>query len=152
MRPIRNCAKAIIIRDGRLLTIKYSDEGGEYFALPGGGQLHGETLTETLHREVREELGLSVINHELRFIREYIGRLGESSWRDFGVHQIEFIYECEIEEDDEPDLGSNLDISQVDYAWVPIDRIEGYKFYPKKLIEYLGTPFPDEIEYWESVE
>lgn len=152
MRPIRNCAKAIIIRDGRLLTIKYSDEGGEYYALPGGGQLHGETLPEALHREVREELGLSVANQELRFIREYIGKLGESSWRDADVHQVEFIYECGIGVDDEPGPGSHQDLSQVNYAWLPIGDIENYTFYPKKLMEYLGKPFPEEIEYWGSVE
>ena len=30
MRPLRNCAKAIIIRDRKILTVKYADEGGEY--------------------------------------------------------------------------------------------------------------------------
>jgi ADP-ribose pyrophosphatase YjhB (NUDIX family) len=69
MRPIRNCAKAIIVRDGSILAVKYADEGGEYFALPGGGQLHGETLPEALARECHEELGVSVRNQGLRFIR-----------------------------------------------------------------------------------
>ena len=152
MRPIRNCAKAIIIRDDRLLTIKYSDEGGEYYALPGGGQLHGETLPDALHREVREEVGLSVTNQELRFIREYIGKLGESSWRDAEVHQVEFLFESDILDDEEPGGGSHHDLSQVDFAWLPVNQIEGYRFYPKKLMEYLGKPFPEEIEYWGSVE
>ena len=37
MKLLRSCAKAIIIRDERILSIKYADEGGEYYALPGGG-------------------------------------------------------------------------------------------------------------------
>jgi hypothetical protein len=95
---------------------------------------------------------VSVLNQQLRFIREYIGKLGESSWRDADVHQIEFIYECEIRDEDEPDQGSHKDHSQVDFEWLPIDQIGEHQFYPKKLIGYLGKTFPQEIEYWGGVE
>ena len=37
---IRNSAKALIIRNGEMLVVKYADQGGEYYALPGGGQHH----------------------------------------------------------------------------------------------------------------
>ena len=37
MRLIRNCAKAIIIRDGKVLIIKYADEGGEFLPSPEEG-------------------------------------------------------------------------------------------------------------------
>lgn len=152
MRPLRNCAKAIIIRDQHILAIKYADEGGEYYALPGGGQLHGETLPDALVRECREELGVSVRNLGLRFIREYIGKDGESSWRDADVHQVEFIYECELEAGEEPKGGSHRDCSQVDVAWIPIASISSFRFYPKHLIEYLDQPLLNRIEYWGSVE
>ena len=152
MKNIRNCAKAVIIREQRILTVMYSDEGGDYYALPGGGQLHGETLTEALIRECQEELGVSVKNKSLKFIREYIGKDGDSSWRDAHVHQLEFIFECELGTGEEPRGGFHKDHSQVDIVWLPIGSISDYHFYPKKLIEYLGKPFPDQIEYWGSVE
>ena len=152
MRPIRNCAKAIIVRHGRILTVQYSDEGGEYYALPGGGQLHGETLPATLLRECREELGITVVNLGLRFIREYVGKEGDSHWRDADVHQVEFLYECALEPDQEPDMGRHHDHSQVDIAWLPIRDLWRYRFYPKALVKYLGSPFPGRIEYWGSVE
>ena len=150
MRPVRNCAKAIIIRGGHILSVKYSDEGGEYYALPGGGQLHGETLPKALLRECREELGITVKNLGLRFIREYIGKDQESTWRDAEIHQVEFIYECEL--DGEPKTGSHRDHGQVGIAWLPIDAITEVHFYPKTLIRYLGRPLPRQIEYWGSVE
>jgi 8-oxo-dGTP pyrophosphatase MutT (NUDIX family) len=152
MNLIRNCAKAIIVRDARILAVKYVDEGGEYYALPGGGQLHGETLPEALLRECREELGISVRNHGLKFIREYIGKYGEASWRDADVHQVEFMYECEIVGNDDPRGGTHRDHSQVDIAWLPIDVITNYRFYPKKLMVYLDKPLPSEIEYWGNAE
>ena len=152
MRPIRNCAKAIIIRDGQILSVKYSDEGGEYYALPGGGQLHGETLPEALVRECREELGISVKNLGLRFIREYIGKDQESSWRDADIHQVEFLYECVLEPGKEPRMGVHGDYNQVDIAWLPIPTISQYRFFPKILIKYLGSTLPDTIEYWGNVE
>ena len=152
MRPLRNCAKAIIIRDHKLLTVKYADEGGEYYALPGGGQLHGETLPETLVRECYEELGVTVKNCGLKFIREYIGKDGDSSWRDADVHQVEFLYECELQADAEPQGGAHWDHSQVDLVWLPIDSIAAYRLYPKSLIPYLKDPLPDRIEYWGNVE
>lgn len=152
MRPLRNCAKAIIIRDRHILAIKYADEGGEYYALPGGGQFHEETLPDTLVRECREELGVSVRNLGLRFIREYIGKDGESSWRDADVHQVEFIYECALDAGEEPEGGSHRDHTQVDVAWIPIATIPSCRFYPKHLIAYLGRPLPNQIEYWGSVE
>ena len=152
MRPLRNCAKAIIIRERKILTVKYADEGGAYYALPGGGQLHGETLPETLVRECYEELGVTVRNRGLRFIREYIGKDGDSSWRDADVHQVEFLYECELATDVEPKGGTHGDHSQVDLAWLPIDSIAAFRFYPKSLIAYLKDPLPDKIEYWGSVE
>jgi len=149
---IRNCAKAIIIRDRHILTVKYADAGGEYYALPGGGQQHGETLPEALLRECREELGVTVENRGLRFIREYIGKYGESSWRDSGVHQVEYLFECELHPGEEPHGGSHPDHSQVDLVWLPIGGISAFCFYPSTLKQYLDHPFPDRIEYWGTVD
>jgi len=152
MSQIRNCAKAILIQDSKILAVKYADEGGEYYALPGGKQLHGETLPQALIRECMEELGISARNLGLKFIREYIGKHGESSWRDANVHQVEFMYECEIVGGDDPRGGIHQDHAQVDIAWLPIDSLADYRFYPKKLIGYLQGPLPLKVEYWGNAE
>lgn len=148
MSNIRNCAKAIIIRDGSILAIKYADAQRDCFALPGGAQLHGETLNETLIRECREELGVTVINQALRFIRECIFNVTDSTQTEVELHQVEFIFECSIEGNAEPGMGKHRDYSQVDVAWLPLDQLHTDIFYPKKLIEYLDEHLPEVIEYW----
>ncbi len=40
----RVSAKAVIVRDDQLIVIVKRDAGGEYYALPGGGQEDFETL------------------------------------------------------------------------------------------------------------
>jgi 8-oxo-dGTP pyrophosphatase MutT (NUDIX family) len=149
---IRTCAKAIIIEGDRILCVKYIDEGGDYYALPGGAQLHGETLSQTLLRECLEELGVAVVNLGLRFVREYIGSQGDSAWRDAAVHQVEFLFECGLPPDQQPGLGPSPDYSQVGVVWVSIAEIPRVRFYPKSLVPYLGRPFPDAVEYWGAVD
>ena len=58
-RTVRNAVRAIILSGGNLVLIK-SDRFGEY-KFPGGGAKPGETHSETLIRETREETGLTVI-------------------------------------------------------------------------------------------
>ncbi|AKU19072.1 hypothetical protein VV02_18255 [Luteipulveratus mongoliensis] len=51
-------AGAAVMRDGRLLLTRRSDNG--LWCLPGGGVEAGERWSETAVREVREETGLEV--------------------------------------------------------------------------------------------
>ena len=56
MEPIRNSAKAIIIREEHLLAITHMDDESPWFTLPRGGQDHSETLAKALERECQEEI------------------------------------------------------------------------------------------------
>lgn len=59
MQP-RLRVSALVSREGRLLLCRHEKpERGEYWLLPGGGVEPGETLVQALHRELREELGIS---------------------------------------------------------------------------------------------
>ncbi|HEY2325848.1 MAG TPA: NUDIX hydrolase [Gaiellaceae bacterium] len=49
---------AILRWQGRILLCRQEKPGKEYWLLPGGGVEEGETLTEALRRELREELGI----------------------------------------------------------------------------------------------
>ncbi|MFP4173447.1 MAG: NUDIX domain-containing protein, partial [Candidatus Hydrogenedentota bacterium] len=51
---------AIAVRDGAILLVRHEKHGERYWLLPGGGVDFGETLTEALAREVREETGLAI--------------------------------------------------------------------------------------------
>lgn len=62
-RPLGVAAKAVVVRDGRILVLQRSagsshDPG--LWELPGGKMEYGEVLTEALAREVTEETGVSV--------------------------------------------------------------------------------------------
>lgn len=74
MKPIRNSAKAVIIQDNKVLLTKNQDRDGYFYLFPGGGQEHGEELSEALRRECIEEIGCAVIVDHLLHVREYIGK------------------------------------------------------------------------------
>jgi len=96
-RNIRNCSRAIIINENKyamLFSNKYKD-----YCFPGGGNESGETLEETLIREVREETGLIIIPQS---IVEY-GMTTEIR-KDVFVDNIiyekrDYYYICEVEKE-----------------------------------------------------
>ncbi len=65
-------ATGIAVRDGRLLMVasRYSNHREPLWNLPGGRQLPGELLTETVVREVLEETGLHADAQEVAYISE----------------------------------------------------------------------------------
>ena len=61
---VRNSARSIIIRDGKVAmvhSLKY-----DYYKFPGGGIEQGENPVEAMIRETREEAGLVVIPETVR--------------------------------------------------------------------------------------
>jgi ADP-ribose pyrophosphatase YjhB (NUDIX family) len=134
-RPLRNSAKALIIRDGRVLCTRNRDLLGDFFLLPGGGQNHGETLRDAVVRECREETGATVEVGHLYFVREYISANHELAEYDDSIHQIEFMFACQLLE--EPEAGSSHDAMQTGVEWLPVAELEKYRFYPGALIEPL---------------
>lgn len=133
MKPIRNSAKAIIISDGHLLAIRNFDEDGEWYLLPGGGQNPGENLIDALMRECWEEIGANVRVHDLRLVREYIGRNHEHAETEGDAHQVEFMFECEIEAGYTPRNGPAADTYQIGVDWLPIAQLGQYRLYPQEL-------------------
>lgn len=49
-RKIRNSAKALIIKDGKMLVSKINDNGDVFYIMPGGGQNAEELLPDTVKR------------------------------------------------------------------------------------------------------
>ncbi|WP_047985930.1 NUDIX domain-containing protein [Ornithinibacillus californiensis] len=135
---IRNSAKAIIIQNNKLLTIKKKDKDGYYYLLPGGGQEHGENLHETLKRECIEEINADVYIGDLLFIREYIGKNHEHAEFDANVHQTEYMFLCSlIENGKQIRNGIVPDEGQLGIEWLPLSNILSYRLYPQTMREYL---------------
>ena len=131
----RNSSKAIIVQDGRILLTVNSDDQGDFYLLPGGGQKHGETLHETLKREVLEETGWTVTVEKLLLVRDYIGANHEFAQWEADAHQTEFMFEARpVRRQGDPLL---QDAWQTGMEWMLIDRLDEIKLYPSVLKKIL---------------
>jgi ADP-ribose pyrophosphatase YjhB (NUDIX family) len=131
---MRTAARAIIDRDGALLVVRYRDERGDWYALPGGAQRRGEGLVAALVREVAEETGLHVRVGPLRFVRECVaGPDARSLLPDF--HQVEFYFACEIV--GHGGAGAEPDPGQVGAEWCTVGELRGRCFFPPALLDAL---------------
>lgn len=74
---------AAIIRNGKVLIVRRAPRppAGGLYTLPGGIVEVGETLTEAVVREIREETALTIEPVALAGYREAIGRDGEGRVR-----------------------------------------------------------------------
>lgn len=52
----RVAIRVLIIQDDKILLVREADD--DWWALPGGGVDHGETVESSLAREIKEELGV----------------------------------------------------------------------------------------------
>ncbi|MGE9294234.1 MAG: NUDIX domain-containing protein [Puniceicoccales bacterium] len=148
MKFVRSAVRALIIRDGCLLTIQMRRGKGEiFYILPGGGQVHGETLEISLRRECLEEIGVEPIIGPIAYVREYIGRNHTFAQAHKDFHQIEVVFRCKLPEGSEPGNGHETDKHQIGYRWVPVKELLEMDFYPAKLKEYIqeANICPDKI-------
>ena len=123
-RMIRNAAKALIIKDDKMLAIKISDGKEDWYIMPGGGQDVEELLPEAVCREVAEELGLEVEVKDLAFVIE--GLHGEK------FHRVDLVFLCEYKGKIE-NATLQGDTNQVGYDWLDIKTLNKAPLYPSKL-------------------
>ncbi len=143
MKSIRNSAKAIIIRDNRLLAIRNTTDGQNWYLLPGGGQNHGESLIDALKRECMEEASILVEVGDILFVRDYISKNHEFAETENDAHQVEFMFHCTIAEDAEPEMGADADQWQTGVQWLPLSRLSDFALYPSALKKALSGGIPE---------
>lgn len=78
-------ARAIIIENGKILLMHRDKYGSQYYTLVGGRMNDGETLEQSLVREIKEETGLTVIRARLVFTEAHPAPYNE-----------QYIYLCEV--------------------------------------------------------
>lgn len=92
----RYSIKAIIIRDNKILVESCDYGRGRFCKLPGGGHQWGETMSEALIRECKEELNLDVIPIRLILARDYIAKNHFQTIDTDCFHQAELMFECSV--------------------------------------------------------
>jgi 8-oxo-dGTP diphosphatase len=71
----RVAIRVLIVRNGKVLLVK--EVSDDWWALPGGGVDHGETVESTLVREVEEELGVPAdhVSSDFQIVHYNIGNV-----------------------------------------------------------------------------
>lgn len=145
----RPSAKAVVIRDGRVLVTRNRTPGDhrpDWHIFPGGGQHPGETLDRALVREVREETGIEIRPGRLLWVRELIAALRPEFPFDPADHAIEFMFEAEFVADHGD--AHEEDQYQEETVWVTPDELLALRFYPGAVVPGLvelmrgGNPGP----------
>lgn len=110
---------AYIVRDHRVLTLKYTYSGGIIYALPGGNLEFGEELESALVRELEEELGIRCRPGEVLHVAEVMHR---------GENTIHFIFKCG-DFPGEPQLNP-AETKAEEIAWLPLSELDRFTLYP----------------------
>jgi len=112
---------AMVIRDGKLLTLVYRYPEGLLHAIPGGGMEQGETLAAAIVREYREELGVEVALGSLR----YVGDMMASPFVGQTVH---VVFDAALTTGEPRINARHTKADGVD--WLPLDRLDEALLYP----------------------
>ncbi|MPR34291.1 NUDIX domain-containing protein [Salmonirosea aquatica] len=116
---VRPCA--LIIERNCVLTMKYRYGGADVYALPGGNPDPGESLSEVIIRELREELGIETEVDQLVLCGEVIGgdERKDALHAVFIVHMVAGLPQLNPEH-----------TSAVSIEWLSINELDTKHLYP----------------------
>ena len=116
-KRIRPGIKALIVNDGKLLMIKERVRGEVIYDFPGGGMDFGETVKETLRREVKEEISLEIEIGQILGVWSFM-------ISDASVQILCIGYQCKAKNPNEIDMSHNPAAEDIfDYQWLPIEEV-----------------------------
>ena len=116
------CVTAIVVDDGRLLLVHRADN--DLWALPGGGHEVGESIEDTVVREVKEETGMDV--QVTGLVGLYTNPAHVMAYDDGEVRQqFSLCFRARL-------LGGQLASSPESKAvrWVPIGEVDALSIHP----------------------
>lgn len=131
---IRNAAKAIVIRDGKILLNRCITEAGEiYYDLPGGGQHQFETMEEAVKREVLEETGYNIkVNRFIALVEEIYDDLKvREEYYDYS-HRILHIFLADLTSEQAVNP-IETDFHQEESVWLSYEEADKVEFRPIQL-------------------
>lgn len=139
LRP-RIRVAAIIVHNESILLVRHVKNGQSYWLLPGGGLEYGESLEESLCRELLEEANLEIRVGELVIVNDSINPDGSR-------HVINLCFTAEIVSGD---LKCGVDHRLEEVRFVPLEELSKLVFYPDvrdELIPAIEQGFPRRAAY-----
>ena len=130
-RRIEVIARALLVRDGKLLICRAS-EGYGY--LPGGHVEFNEPADAALRRELMEEAGVAVRVGELCLVAE--GRFVQKRDR----HEINLVFHVELED---PDAEVVSREPEIEFEWVELDRLFQEDLRPRQIVLWVRDTILD---------
>lgn len=130
-RVVRVRTAGLVVRDGKLLLIAHGKDGRKYWLVPGGGVDFGESVTEALIREMKEELSVDIETQDLVFSCDSIDPSGHR-------HVLNMFFSC-AENGATPVLGD--DPRLCDFGFFSAEEISQMTVFPpcsQQLIDYLN--------------
>ena len=118
--------RAVVIKNGKVLTLERNKESDHFWCFPGGGVEEGESEQEALKRECLEEVN----------VRVKVGK--KIYYQDFEGYGINF-YLCEIVsgkvgKGNGPEYQNGSDYSGTHQPiWLPVKDLEKYDLRPNEL-------------------
>jgi len=138
-------AAVLMSKDGQILLGKLR-KGGVYpncWHIPGGGVDEGETLTQALAREVKEEVGLEIADLPMKLLSDTDTDQAEKTDKltgeklfvtmHFNTYQVDLLVDA-----NEIEISLNDDVREC--RWVSIQDLEDYRLTPPsvKVFSKLG--------------
>jgi 8-oxo-dGTP diphosphatase len=118
---IRVGANAIIIQDNKILLIRFEDEFGPHYNLPGGGIKKGESALQALKRECLEEACAQVEVENFVGSWEYVPE--QLNFKYGKKQRLGLIFLCKLKEGSTAKMPETPDKNQVGIEWMPIEML-----------------------------
>lgn len=139
----RHTARGIVIKDGQILLMERWRSGSHYFSIPGGGVEPGETLEETVLREIAEETTVQIR------VEQQVLQMNHDDVRHH-IFLCTYLSGEPYLPEDAPEFMHHNDDNVFQPGWFDVDQLPGMPFVywqPVKaaLIDGLANGFGDQI-------
>ena len=132
----RPSAYAVIVQDGKVLL----NQAWDGYDFPGGGIEKGETISEGLLREVKEETGLEVTQGELLYFGQDFFTANLLQPETFYFHNLMYYFRCTDPKGELSSAGfmEHEKKYMKEPIWMPIEKVGELKFYNADSVDSAG--------------